>query len=184
MDAHLLECISALPVTELTAAEVSGESWSALPWREYEALHFPDFDLCDPRPAGPYDVVICEQVLEHVIDPFLAATSLAALCRPGGRVIVSTPFLVKQHELPLFAMYDYWRFTPRGLRHLLESAGLVVEEVHSWGNRSAVVGNLGWWVEYRRWHPLRDRRDVAVMVWAYARRPDRAEGHEDAGSSL
>ena len=35
-------------------------------------------------------------------------------------MIVSTPFLVKVHELPAYAMFDYWRFTPRGLRLLLE----------------------------------------------------------------
>ena len=35
-------------------------------------------------------------------------------------MIVSTPFLIKVHELALFNMNDYWRFTPRGLRTLLE----------------------------------------------------------------
>jgi hypothetical protein len=41
-------------------------------------------------------------------------------------VIVSTPFLIRVHELLLFGMYDYWRFTPRGLQVLLEGAGLAV----------------------------------------------------------
>ena len=50
------------------------------------------------------------------------AVNLRKLCAPGGHVIVSTPFLVRVHELPLFALHDYWRFTPRGLRLLLERA--------------------------------------------------------------
>ena len=87
-------------------------------------------------------------------------------------MIVSTPFLIKVHELPLFGMDDYWRFTPRGLRTLLESAGLVVDEVGAWGNRDCVVGNLDRWSAYRRWHSLRNEPDVAVQVWAFAHRPE------------
>ena len=56
--------------------------------------------------------MICEQVLEHVVDPWAAAANLRGLCAPGGHVIVSTPFLIKVHELPSYGMHDYWRFTP------------------------------------------------------------------------
>ena len=116
--------------------------------------------------------MICEQVLEHVIDPRAAAANLRGLCAPGARLIVSTPFLIKVHELPIYAMADYWRFTPRGLRTLLEQAGLVVDEVGEWGNRDCIVGNLDRWSAYRRWHSLRNERDVPVQVWAFAHRPE------------
>ncbi len=80
----------------------------------FDSLNYPDFDLCNPTPQSrTWDVVICEQVLEHVIDPFGAAANLRALCAPGGHVIVTTPFLIKVHELPLYGMNDYWRFTPQ-----------------------------------------------------------------------
>ena len=69
-------------------------------------LNYPEFDLCAPTPQDTYDVVICEQVLEHVIDPFDAARNLRALCKPGGHVVVTTPFLIKVHELPMFGMRD------------------------------------------------------------------------------
>ena len=68
-------------------------------------------------------------------------------------------------------MQDYWRFTPRGLRTLLERAGLEVEEVGSWGNRDCVVGNFDSWSAFRRWHSLRNEPDLPVQVWAFARRP-------------
>ena len=75
----------------------------------------PDFDLCAPIAVErQFDVVICEQVLEHVVDPWGAAANLRELTTPGGHVIVSTPFLIKVHELPSFELRDYWRFTPRG----------------------------------------------------------------------
>ena len=86
-------------------------------------------------------------------------------------MIVSTPFLVKIHELALFGMNDYWRFTPRGLRVLLENAGLAVDEVRSWGNRSCVVGNFDIWPAYREGQPLESEPDLPVQVWAFATNP-------------
>ena len=155
---------------DCSAVEISGENHSERPWREYASLSFPDFDLCAPLvEERRFDVVICEQVLEHVPAPWTAAANLNKLCVPGGLVVVSTPFLVRVHELPQYGMLDYWRFTPRGLHTLLEDAGLEVEFVGSWGNRQCVVGNLSSWSEYRRWHSLHDEEDVPVHVWAFAR---------------
>jgi len=87
-------------------------------------------------------------------------------------VIVSTPFLVRVHELPIYAMRDYWRFTPRGLTTLLERAGLDVYETGSWGNRDCVVADFDRWSAYRWWHSLRNEPDIPLQVWAFARRPD------------
>jgi SAM-dependent methyltransferase len=165
------EHIRGLGPERLVAAEISGESHAGQPWREYHSLMFPSFDLCAPLERdGGFDVVICEQVLEHVVDPAAAAANLRGLCNPGGQVIVSTPFLIKVHELPEYAMYDYWRFTPRGLRLLLENAGLEVDDVQSWGNRQVVLGNLGRWSAHRAWHSLRNEPDIPVQVWAFAHR--------------
>jgi SAM-dependent methyltransferase len=155
----------------LRAAEISGDSHAGREWKHYASLMYPEFDICAPPPDHDrFDVVICEQVLEHVTDPWRAVANLKELCEPGGHVIVSTPFLVRVHELPAYDMRDYWRFTPRGLRTLLESAGLEVDEVSSWGNRDCVVGNFDRWPAYRWWHSLRDEPDLPVQVWAFARR--------------
>lgn len=154
-----------------TAAEISGDAHVARPWKAYTSLPYPEFDLCAPlEDRGEFDIVICEQVLEHVVDPAAAASNLRGLCSPGGHVIVSTPFLVKVHELPLGDIRDYWRFTPRGLRLLLERAGLEVDTVGSWGNRECVIGNFNRWSRRRRWHSMRDESDFPVQVWAFARR--------------
>ena len=142
--------IAALDPPRLSAAEISGENHADKPWKEHSNLAYPEFDLCAPlQEERKFDVVICEQVLEHVVDPCAAAANLRRLCAEGGHVIVSTPFLVKVHELPAYAMFDYWRFTPRGLRLLLERAGLEVDAVGAWGNRQCVVGNLSRWSAYR-----------------------------------
>jgi SAM-dependent methyltransferase len=165
--------IESLGPRELSAAEISGDSHAGKPWMSFRSLNYPEFDLCAPIDDGAerFDVVICEQVIEHVPDPFGAAGNLRRLCKPGGHVIVSTPFLVRVHELPAYGMNDYWRFTPRGLRTLLEAAGLEVESVGSWGNRSCIAGNLDRWAAYRRWQSLRNEPDLPLQVWAFARNP-------------
>jgi SAM-dependent methyltransferase len=167
------EHIAALDPPRLAAAEISGDAHAGKPWRSYTSLAYPAFDLCAPlETANAFDVVICEQVIEHVVDPAAATANLRELCNPGGHVIVSTPFLVKVHELALADIRDYWRFTPRGLRLLLERAGLAVDTIGSWGNRECVVGNLNRWSGHRWWHSLRNEPDFPIQVWAFARRPD------------
>lgn len=176
MDESIGDYIESLDPASRSAVEISGDSHADWPWRSHTNLNFPEFDLCAPLgDRGKFDVVICEQVLEHVVDPWTAAANLRGLAAPGGHVIVSTPFLIKVHEIALFLMDDYWRFTPRGLRVILEHAGLKVDIVASWGNGACVVGNFRRWSAYRPWHALDNDPDLAVQIWAFARNLDRSE---------
>ena len=164
------EHLSSLRPERLSAVEISGDTHADKGWKRYESLNYPEFDLLAPLAGqGPFDVVICEQVIEHVEDPIAAAANLRGLCSPGGRVVVSTPFLIRVHEE--WGMQDYWRFTPRGLQTLLERVGLQVDSVESWGNRRCVRGNFDRWPAYRRWHSLRREPKLPVQVWAFARNP-------------
>lgn len=165
MNRDLEGFFSRLPTSELSALEVSGDLRGGLAWGQYRALHYPEFDICRDRLVERFDVVICEQVLEHVVDPVRAIHNLACMCCPGGFVVVSTPFLVRLHEMP----NDYWRFTPGGLRVLLEGAGLEIERLSAWGNRAAVTGNLRRWRYYRRSRSLRNEPHTPVVVWAICR---------------
>lgn len=158
---------AALDPPSLHVAEVSGDLWTGMPWASHTQLDFPEFDLCRPpeQLPGPFDLVICEQVLEHVPDPLTAVQTLRRLCRPGGHVYVSTPFLVRLHDWP----GDYWRFTPDGMEILLRSQGLEPVWVRSWGNREVVVANFDRWVPRLAGQSLRDEPQLPVSVWALAR---------------
>jgi SAM-dependent methyltransferase len=172
--------LESLRPADCDAAEISGDAQRHRGWKSFTSLDFPEFDLCAPLTVGrTFDVVICEQVIEHVVDPVAAARNLRGLSAPGGHVIVSTPFLIRIHELPMFAMFDYWRFTPRGLQRLLEDAGLVVDSVSSWGNRRCVTGNFDRWPARRWWHSRRNEPNIPVQVWAFARNPE--SGTSDLG---
>lgn len=158
----------------LHVAEVSGALWTDVPWASRTQLDFPEFDLCKP-PAdlpGPFDLVICEQVLEHVPDPLAAVRTLRRMCKPDGHVYVSTPFLVRLHAWP----GDYWRFTPDGMALLLRSQGLEPVWVRSWGNRAVALANFYHWVPRLLGGSLRNEPNLPVSVWALARpRPPREQ---------
>jgi hypothetical protein len=95
IDAH----IAALDPPTRSAVEISGDSHARKPWREYTSLNYPDFDLCAPlEEQARFDVVICKQVLEHVIDSWRAAENLRGLAALDGHVIVSTPFLTSSRS--------------------------------------------------------------------------------------
>lgn len=73
-------------------------------------------------PEGHVDAVICLEVLEHVTDPFRAARELVRVLKPGGRLLLSVPFLTGYHGKPgdrhnprHDAFPDFWRFTHEGL---------------------------------------------------------------------
>lgn len=166
MNRDIDQFLGELRSADLDAVEISGSSHGSYAWRNHESLWYPDFDLCDERPAPQqYDVVLCEQVLEHVVDPAAAVRKLRALCRPGGHIVVSTPFLLRIHKEPA----DYWRFSADGLRALLEHGGMTDVRVRSWGNRSCVRHNFTYWKPYRPWHSLTNEPNYPVVVWAYGR---------------
>jgi methionine biosynthesis protein MetW len=97
--------------------------------------------LADPASLGRFDCVIAADVLEHLVDPWAAMRSAAALLEPGGVAIVSLPnvrYVLTYWRLirggrwprepagPFDATHLRW-FTPLDARELLQQAGLVVE---------------------------------------------------------
>jgi SAM-dependent methyltransferase len=96
-----------------------------------------------PLPAellarGPFDFVLCTEVLEHVADWSAAFANLAALLRPGGRALVTCPHFYKLHEEP----YDFWRPTPHALGHFARANGLAVVRQEAAGDGWDVLGTL------------------------------------------
>jgi SAM-dependent methyltransferase len=78
-----------------------------------------------PLPDASADTVILSQVLEHLERPPAALSECLRLLRPGGHLLLATPFFWQSHEEPR----DFYRYSPYGLRYLLTDAGFEVVEV-------------------------------------------------------
>ena len=88
-----------------------------------------------PVPDTAADVILATETLEHVVDPMAFMAEAHRCLRPGGRIVLTVPFAARWHYIP----HDYWRFTPSGLRILLERAGFSEVVVHARGNERTVA---------------------------------------------
>jgi SAM-dependent methyltransferase len=88
--------------------------------------------------AGPFDLVICTEVLEHVADWAVAFKSMNVLMAPGGKALITCPHFYQLHEKP----HDYWRPTLYALRHFAAQEGLRVLHAEAAGDAWAVLGTL------------------------------------------
>ena len=94
------------------------------------AENYPEVDITDLKgyADNSYDVVITDQVMEHVADPWAAVAEVRRILKPGGWFICTTPFLIQIHNYP----GDFWRFTPDGIKVLMRDYAKTI--VDSWGN--------------------------------------------------
>jgi SAM-dependent methyltransferase len=90
-----------------------------------------------PFADGSFDTVLSIQVLEHTPRPQPLVHEMARVLRADGLLILSAPFSGRLHEEP----YDFFRYTPHGLRAMCEEAGLEVTEVWGQGNIWSVIGH-------------------------------------------
>lgn len=73
-----------------------------------------------PFRSEVFDVVITQETLEHVADPFQAVREISRVLRTGGTLYCQVPFVIGYHPGP----NDFYRFTCQGVRQLVEHAGL------------------------------------------------------------
>jgi SAM-dependent methyltransferase len=90
------------------------------------------------RAQVPFQLGLCTEVLEHVLDWSKAFENLASLLAPGGHLLVTCPFVYPLHEEP----EDYWRPTSHALRFHAERQGFEVIEVRRVGGPWQVLGTL------------------------------------------
>jgi len=89
-----------------------------------------------PFREGLFDLVLCTEVLEHLHTPELALKELWRVLRPGGKLLLTTPFAYAIHYAPT----DYWRYTRHGLERLLR--GWKVEEIRESTSDAAALATL------------------------------------------
>ncbi|WOK05582.1 class I SAM-dependent methyltransferase [Imperialibacter roseus] len=106
--------------------------------RNVDYLAAIDKPLPDEVPLNQFDVILCTEVLEHVANWEQAFENFQKLLRPGGVMIITTPFFYFLHEEP----FDYWRPTPFALEHFAQRHSLRVSDVQKLGTGWDVLGTF------------------------------------------
>ena len=164
--------IDRLGPERLDVLEISGgPQWCRrFNFRSYTATEYPGYDVCAKQLPQGFDVIIADQVLEHVPWPYRAGRNLFAMLRHGGYLIVTVPFLVRVHPSPI----DCCRWTETGLSYLLQECGFAETRIQtgSWGNRACLKANLTHWRKRGFLGSLTNEPNFPVAVWAFAQRWD------------
>jgi SAM-dependent methyltransferase len=101
-----------------------------------------------PFPEGCFDAVVCAEVLEHTPHPYPILREMYRVLKPGGRALISVPFLYRIHADP----YDFGRYTDFYWYHNLENIGFHSIEIEKQGLFWSVLFDmLREQVYQRRW---------------------------------
>ncbi|WP_295651414.1 class I SAM-dependent methyltransferase [uncultured Mucilaginibacter sp.] len=91
-----------------------------------KADHHIGFDSKTTLPDGYADIILSNQVLEHVDTPSGYLQEAMRLLKPGGHIICTTHGYWFYHPTP----NDYWRWTSAGLRKTIEAEGFHINVFH------------------------------------------------------
>ena len=138
--------------------------------------------------AGSCDLVLCQNVLEHIEDDAAAAQAMARALRVDGTLVVLVPAHPRLYG-PLDRNYGHFRrYDRERLRQVVTGAGLQLERLYSFN----LLGVAGWWAKNRLgdgaisagslrayeallklWRPVEDRLEppVGLSLIARASRP-------------
>jgi len=166
--------LDTLPVERMDALEIAaGWKWRQRPWGSFTEMNWPAHDICEDVLDRQFDIVIADNVWEHLLHPWRAAGHVLQMLKPGGIFVNITPFLIRHHPIPT----DCTRWTELGMRHFLADCGFDPERIEtgSWGNAAAVKANFRRWARTGWRRRLPNHPDFPVTVWAIARKPE-AEG--------
>src|SRR5690606_7932270 len=119
MDNSTESWIKLLPKENLNTLEISGVKWKEFGFKSYKNLFFPNFDICEQETVEKFDLIIAEQVFEHLNFPYRAGRNIYSMLNREGYFLITTPFLIKIHKHPT----DSTRWTPDGLRYFLHECG-------------------------------------------------------------
>lgn len=77
-----------------------------------------------PYDEEDFDAVLCTEVLEHCVDPTRLLAEMHRVLKPGGRLLVTVPFIWGLHETP----YDFRRYSVFGIERAMREAGFEIAE--------------------------------------------------------
>ena len=88
-----------------------------------------------PFAEEQFDVVICSELLEHILDPIAVLQAVQKVLRPKGKLLLSAPFLYRIHADP----NDYGRYTNHYWYQILTQLGYERIQINKQGFFFAVL---------------------------------------------
>ncbi len=164
--------VSKLNYQNFDALEISGDRWSTMGFNSYKSLGYPEFDILDPQITDTFDLIVAEQVWEHIKYPFKAGSNVFNLLKPNGWFILTVPFLVRRHDHPI----DCTRWTDEGLAGYFEEIGFVSSNIKTgtWGNLACVISNLTSWTISDKtdnsFQPMHNEVMYPICTWGFAQK--------------
>jgi len=170
------EWMKEIDASNLDAAEISGTGGEGHGFKSHVSFEYPEYDICSGPIRGTdgevltFDIILAEQVWEHLEFPYAATRNVLKMLRPGGFFWLAVPFFARWHAFPT----DCSRWSARGLHNLLVECGFQPQEIRAqqWGNRPCALRDMSpFWAIY---DPSRDTLEndpeFPVMSWAMARK--------------
>ncbi|ATS17715.1 hypothetical protein BRW62_01970 [Parathermosynechococcus lividus PCC 6715] len=111
-----------------------------------------------PLDDASFDVVFATQVVEHVQYLSHTLSEISRVCKPGGLIVLSFPFLYNEHGAPS----DFQRFTIHGAAQLLPYEIEMLERQGGFGS-TLVILSLNWLNDMLNTNKL--TRFVKVLVF-------------------
>lgn len=169
--------VQSLGPRDLDVAEISGKWGEMFSFRSYQQFRYPEYDICEGPIMGAegkplkFDLVLANQVWEHLDRPYGATKNVWKILRKGGYFWIAVPFFIPFHGAPV----DCSRWSARGLKNLLVECGFKEDAVkaYQWGNRHAAMRNMEikWPPEYDPdGDDLTDDPDFPILTWAVAQK--------------
>jgi SAM-dependent methyltransferase len=168
MNRECTKLLQEINPAQLNALEISGHKWRKIGFKSFMEVDYPDFDICQDRLPKTFDVIIADQVFEHLLWPYRAGKNVYEMLQPAGYFLVTTPFLIRVHDIPI----DCSRWTELGLKYFLAECGFPLEKIqtNSWGNRACVKANFKKWAHQGWFRSQRNEPNFPVSVWALAQK--------------
>lgn len=125
---------SLFTVNEYVGVDFQGQGHS----HENEVIDVFYDGLSLPFENNRFDGIFSSEVFEHVFNLEHMLTEINRVLKPGGKLLVTCPFAICEHEAP----NDYGRYTSYGFTDLLKRNGFEIVHFEKVGTASETISQL------------------------------------------
>jgi SAM-dependent methyltransferase len=117
---------------------------------ELDIYPYPEVDLvcdlnrCVPFRKNSFDMIALLNVIEHIHDPKSLLKTVFQLLSPGGKAVITIPFMLKIHQAPV----DYVRFTHFALQKMAEEMGFEIVGMDAFEDPAGMINEASRYYQF------------------------------------